>query len=47
MPVSGTELLKPLEFLAVESYKGIFCHVNELTSWTAGKDRGKENQSCD
>lgn len=25
VPVSGTELLKPLEFLSDKSYKGVFC----------------------
>ena len=34
MPVSGTELLKPSEFLTVESYKDVFCHVND---WLSGQ----------
>lgn len=34
MPVSGTELLKPSEFLTVESYEDVFCHVND---WLSGQ----------
>lgn len=29
-PVPGTELLKPLNFPKRWSYKGVFCHVNEV-----------------
>ena len=29
--VSGTELLKSLEFPKGESYKVVFCYVNEMT----------------
>ena len=31
IPVPGTELLKPLNFLSVKSNKGVFCYVNEVT----------------
>lgn len=31
IPVAGTELLKPLDFLSVESGKGVFCYVNKVT----------------
>lgn len=29
-PISGTELLKPLEFPKWDSDKGIFCYVDEV-----------------
>jgi len=29
-PISGAELLKPLNFLGNESNKGVFCNVNEV-----------------
>ena len=32
--ISDTEFLKPLNFLSVESNKGVFCYVNESTFGT-------------
>ena len=31
VPVSGTEVLNPLEFHSDESYQGVFCYVKEVT----------------
>ena len=35
--ISGTELLKILEFPNNESNKGIFCYVNEVI-WNSARD---------
>ena len=37
IPISGTELLKALEFPNDESHKCVFCYVNEV-NWKAARE---------
>lgn len=39
--VSGTEFLKPSEFLSVEKEKDVFYYVNEVTRGLPPKNRGR------